>query len=163
MSLPAAWANPDFLDKLSRVKRNLTTIVWVLLACVMNSSVVIADDNPYGRPPFAIPPRMGDITDYWRPVKGEKNLNLQNQQLVVRIEVLHATVGVQKNIAAVLYRLNHTNKDRGLLVCVEGASGEGDVSLLRSLPGPTRRGFEDLLLGRPSLTGGNPAATETAA
>ncbi len=125
------------------------------------AAVYAADD--YGRPPFAIPPRLGDITDYWRPTKQPKNLNLQKDQLVVLIQDLHANVGVQKNIAAILYRLNRLNHEKGLLVCVEGASGEGDVSLLRSLPGPIRRGFEALLLRRAYLTGAELAATETAA
>ena len=54
---------------------------------------------------------------------------------------LHANTGVQKNIASMLYRLLHTNKIPRLIVCVEGASGEGDVSLPARLP----RGVRQLL------------------
>ncbi len=124
---------------------------------------IAAEENPFGRPPVAVPPRLGGITDYWRPAKNLPPLNLQRDQLVVMIQDLHANVGVQKNIAAMLYRFNRVNHDRGLLVCVEGASGEGDVSLLRSLPGPIRHGFEALLLRRAYLTGAELAATETSA
>jgi len=70
---------------------------------------------------------------------------------------------VQKNIASVLYLLLRTNKIPSLLVCVEGASGEGDVSLLRSLPGFVRHGFEAMLLHKAYLTGAELAATEAAA
>ena len=108
-------------------------------------------------PPFAVPPRNGDITDFYA---GEVN---RPQQFVVLIQDLHANVGVQKNIAAILYRLLHMNKSQTLLVCVEGASGEGDVSLLRSLPRFIRHGFEALLLHRAYLTGAELAATEAAA
>src|SRR5256885_4746023 len=62
-----------------------------------------------------------------------------------------------------LYRLKRNNKVPWLLVCVEGASGEGDVSLLRSLPGPIRHGFEAFLLHKAYLTGAELAATEAAA
>src|SRR3989338_3443075 len=138
--------------------KSLLLAIWI---CVC--SAAFAAEQPYGRPPFAIPPRQGTITDYWRPVKGGQPLNLQREPLVVMIQDLHANVGVQKNIAAILYRLNRLNKERGLLVCVEGASGEGDVSLLRSLPRLIRRGFEEMLLRRAYLTGAELAATETAA
>ena len=83
--------------------------------------------------------------------------------MVVMIQDLHANVGVQKNIAAILYRLLRNNKAPSLLVCVEGASGEGDVSLLRSLPRFIRQGFEALLLHKAYLTGAELAATEAAA
>jgi len=109
------------------------------------------------RPPFAIPPRYGDITDY-QPGKPSRE-----KQVVVLIQDLHANVGVQKNIAAILYRLQRINKMPSLLVCVEGASGEGDVSLLRSLPGAIRHGFEALLLHKAYLTGAELAATESGA
>jgi hypothetical protein len=109
------------------------------------------------KPPFAIPPKYGTITDY-HPGQAKRS-----QQMVVLIQDLHANVGVQKNIAAILYRLQRANKMPGLLVCVEGASGEGDVSLLRSLPGPIRHGFEAMLLHRAYLTGAELAATEAAA
>jgi hypothetical protein len=107
-------------------------------------------------PPFQVPERHGSITSYF-PGKPD------SRQTVVIIQDLHANVGVQKNIAALLYRLQRINKIPGLLVCVEGASGEGDVSLLRSLPGPVRRGFEAMLLRRAYLTGAELAATEAAA
>ena len=120
-------------------------VVFAMLLLSFGRHTQAAED-PYGRPPFAVPPRLGAITDYWRPAKGAPTLRLEREPLVVMIQDLHANVGVQKNIAAVLYRLNRINRDRGLLVCVEGASGEGDVSLLRSLPGPIRHGFEAMLL-----------------
>src|SRR5213078_699625 len=112
---------------------------------------------------FAVPPRLGIISDYWQPGKDAAPLRLERTPVVVLIQDLHANVGVQKNIASILYRLNRINHDRGLLVCVEGASGEGDVSLLRSLPGPIRHGFEEMLLRRAYLTGAELAATESAA
>src|SRR5438105_4257683 len=117
------------------------------------------------RPPFAIPPRYGAITDlYFAPGSSNGNVfNLERASLVVLIQDLHANVGVQKNIAAILYRLNRIHKGPGVLVCVEGASGEGDVSLLRSLPGPIRHGFEAMLLHKAYLTGAELAATEAAA
>ena len=108
-------------------------------------------------PPFAVPPRNGDITDYY---PGEEQ---HPQQFVVMIQDLHANVGVQKNIASILYRLLRNNRTPFLLVCVEGASGEGDVSLLRSLPRFIRQGFEALLLHKAYLTGAELAATEAAA
>ncbi len=66
-------------------------------------------------------------------------------------------------VGTTLYRLKRINKVPWLLVCVEGASGEGDVSLLRSLPGPIRHGFEAFLLHKAYLTGAELAATEAAA
>jgi hypothetical protein len=124
---------------------------------LMPLSMVLADSKAPADPPFAIPQRNGDITDY--------NPGSQNppRQVVVMIQDLHANVGVQKNIAAILYRLLRTNKIPSLLVCVEGASGEGDVSLLRSLPGFVRHGFEAMLLHKAYLTGAELAATEAAA
>src|SRR5712692_10729399 len=116
---------------------------------------VLAAKSP--EPPFAIPQRNGDITDYY---PGAQN---PPRQMVVMIQDLHANVGVQKNIAAILYRLLRNNKAPSLLVCVEGASGEGDVSLLRSLPRFIRQGFEALLLHKAYLTGAELAATEAAA
>jgi len=116
-----------------------------------------AETKPPAEPPFAIPQRNGDITDY--------NPGAENppRQIVVMIQDLHANVGVQKNIASILYRLLRTNKIPTILVCVEGASGEGDVSLLRSLPGFVRHGFEAMLLHKAYLTGAELAATEAAA
>jgi len=116
-----------------------------------------ADTKPSSEPPFAVPPRYGDITDY------NPGGEYPPKQIVVMIQDLHANVGVQKNIAAVLYRLLRTNKIPALIVCVEGASGEGDVSLLRSLPGFVRHGFEAMLLHKAYLTGAELAATEAAA
>ncbi len=112
---------------------------------------------PPSDPPFAVPQRFGDITDYYPGP--EKN----PRQVVVMIQDLHANVGVQKNIAAILYRLLRMNKVPYLLVCVEGASGEGDVSLLRSLPRFVRHAFEAMLLHKAYLTGAELAATEAAA
>jgi len=126
--------------------------------CLLPSAVLLAaDSKPPAEPPFAIPSRNGDITDY-NP--GSEN---PPRQVIVMIQDLHANVGVQKNIAAILYRLLRTNKIPSLLVCVEGASGEGDVSLLRSLPGFVRHGFEAMLLHKAYLTGAELAATEAAA
>lgn len=131
-----------------------TKIFWLLgtvccLACPAAAKTA--------QPPFAVPPRNGDITDFY---PGEEN---PPKQMVVMIQDLHANVGVQKNIAAILYRLLNMNKVPMLLVCVEGASGEGDVSLLRSLPRFVRHGFEALLLHRAYLTGAELASTEAAA
>lgn len=116
-----------------------------------------AETKPPAEPPFAIPQRNGDITDYF---PGAEN---PPRQVIVMIQDLHANVGVQKNIASILYRLLRTNKVPSLIVCVEGASGEGDVSLLRSLPGFVRHGFEAMLLHKAYLTGAELAATEAAA
>jgi hypothetical protein len=135
---------------------------WLLTGVMLCGFGAQAAED-FGRPPFAVPPRLGSVTDYWRPTKDGKILRLDEKPLVVMIQDLHANVGVQKNIASILYRLNRINKEKGLVVCVEGASGEGDVSLLRSLPGPIRRGFEEMLLRRAYLTGAELAATETAA
>ncbi len=121
-------------------------------------SLAVADSSkPSTEPPFAIPQRNGDITDYY---PGAEN---SPKQVIVMIQDLHANVGVQKNIAAVLYRLLRINRVPWLLVCVEGASGEGDVSLLRSLPRFIRHGFEAMLLHKAYLTGAELAATESAA
>jgi len=117
-----------------------------------------ADGPETPRPPFAVPPRYGAVTDYY---PGDASNRFP--QTVILIQDLHANVGVQKNIAATLYRLLRVNKIPSLLVCVEGASGEGDVSLLRSLPGPIRHGFEAMLLHKAYLTGAELAATEAAA
>jgi hypothetical protein len=137
---------------------------WLLMSgLVLGAYAVGGAEETNSRPPFAVPPRLGGITDYWTPGKGAAVLPLEKKSLVVLIQDLHANVGVQKNIAAILYRLNRLNGDRGLVVCVEGASGEGDVSLLRSLPGPIRHGFEEMLLHRAYLTGAELAATEAAA
>jgi len=132
--------------------------VRVVLSSVLvfASGVSFAGEAP--QPPFGIPPRLGTITDY------QPGHSKNSRQFIVLIQDLHANVGVQKNIAAVLYRLQRENKKGGsLLVCVEGASGQGDVSLLRSLPGPVRHVFEAMLLHRAYLTGAELAATEAAA
>jgi hypothetical protein len=121
------------------------------------SLAVASSPKPAADPPFAVPARYGAITDFYPG--SSKN----PRQTVVMIQDLHANVGVQKNIAAILYRLLRLNKTSSLLVCVEGASGEGDVSLLRSLPGPIRHGFEAMLLHKAYLTGAELAATEAAA
>ena len=135
------------------------TIAFLIFAlCSLPFAMPLsAETKPPADPPFAIPQRNGDITDY-NP--GSEN---PPRQIIVMIQDLHANVGVQKNIAAILYRLLRTNKIPSLLVCVEGASGEGDVSLLRSLPGFVRHGFEAMLLHKAYLTGAELAATEAAA
>lgn len=128
----------------------------LFLACTVAApSAFAADSLP--KPPFSIADRHGSITDVYPGT--EKN----PKQWVVMIQDLHANVGVQKNIAAVLYRLQKMNTSNTLIVCVEGASGEGDVSLLRSLPRVVRHGFEALLLRKAYLTGAELAATEAAA
>src|ERR1039458_1788373 len=133
-------------------------VILVFAICILRSAMLFAADaKPPADPPFAVPQRYGDITDYYA---GEEN---PPRQIIVMIQDLHANVGVQKNIAAILYRLLRTNKIPSLLVCVEGASGEGDVSLLRSLPGFIRHGFEAMLLHKAYLTGAELAATEAAA
>jgi hypothetical protein len=134
------------------------TFIFIFAICHLPSPMPFAvAAKPPAEPPFAIPPRNGDITDYYPGVENSP------RQLVVMIQDLHANVGVQKNIASILYRLLRLNKGPSLLVCVEGASGEGDVSLLRSLPRFIRQGFEALLLHKAYLTGAELAATEAAA
>jgi hypothetical protein len=129
-----------------------------LVLCLLSFGLpCFADSKPSAEPPFAIPQRNGDITDYYPGTEEHP------QQIIVMIQDLHANVGVQKNIAAIMYRLLRINKVPTLLVCVEGASGEGDVSLLRSLPRFIRHGFEAMLLHKAYLTGAELAATETAA
>ncbi len=130
-------------------------IAFLMLILAAGAIPARAADAP--QPPFAVPVRLGNITDF-NPGKAS-----HQHQTVVLIQDLHANVGVQKNIAAILYRLLRTNKRGMLLVCVEGASGEGDVSLLRSLPGFVRHEFEAMLLHKAYLTGAELAATESAA
>jgi len=134
------------------MKKSIPLLIFAI--CHLPFAMLLAVST---EPPFAIPQRNGDITDYY--AGAEKN----PPQIIVMIQDLHANVGVQKNIAAVLYRLLHANKVPWLLVCVEGASGEGDVSLLRSLPRFIRHGFEAMLLHKAYLTGAELAATEAAA
>ncbi len=133
----------------------MKSVLVTSLCLVLSVSAAFAEKAP--KPPFSIPDRHGSITDF-NP-GSEKNA----KQLVVMIQDLHANVGVQKNIAAILYRLLDINKVPSLIVCVEGASGEGDVSLLRSLPRFVRRAFEAMLLRKAYLTGAELAATEASA
>jgi len=121
------------------------------------SGVHAAPEDP--KPPFEISTRHGYITEYY-PGRDKSGKRVP---VVVFIQDLHANVGVQKNIASILYRLKKINRTPELLVCVEGASGMGDVSLLRSLPGPIRRSFEGFLLRKAYLTGAELAATEAKA
>src|SRR5579872_6040694 len=121
------------------MKHRLAVIIGMVFFC--GGALLRADAPETPRPPFAIAPRYGAVTDYYPGDPGN-----HFPQTVILIQDLHANVGVQKNIAATLYRLLRVNKIPSLLVCVEGASGEGDVSLLRSLPGPIRHGFEAMLL-----------------
>ena len=139
------------------MKKSAGLIFAVCLYPFALHSLASADTSKPAEPPFAIPQRNGDITDYYPGVVNPP------RQIVVMIQDLHANVGVQKNIAAVLYRLKRNNKVPWLLVCVEGASGEGDVSLLRSLPRFIRHAFEAMLLHKAYLTGAELAATEAAA
>jgi len=118
---------------------------------------VFAEKATFPKPPIEFPPRHGTVIDYYPGKSGSP------KQIVVMIQDLHANVGVQKNIASMLYRLLDNNKIPRLLVCVEGASGEGDVSLLRSLPRGVRKLFNEMLLRKAYLTGAELAATEAAA
>lgn len=126
-----------------------------ILVLSWSCSGLLAAKDP--KPPFQIPERHGTIGEYYPGPDGKP------KQIVVMIQDLHANVGVQKNIAAVLYRVLKLNPTNTLVVCVEGASGEGDVSLLRSLPRFIRKGFEAMLLRKAYLTGAELAATEAAA
>jgi hypothetical protein len=156
--------NIHLFDKLGPVRKSfcLRVVLAMGMLLLAGPSRVFAEEA-MEQPPFAIPPRLGTITDYYQPkAMPGTPARLQRPQLVVLIQDLHANVGVQKNIASILYRLLHYNKGY-LLVCVEGASGEGDVSLLRSLPGAVRHAFEAMLLHRAYLTGAELAATEAAA
>jgi hypothetical protein len=139
------------------MKKSAVLLLALCLFPIANPTFAADPSKLSKEPPFAIPQRNGDITDYY---PGEVT---PPKQVIVMIQDLHANVGVQKNIAAVLYRLLHMNKVPWLLVCVEGASGEGDVSLLRSLPRFIRHGFEAMLLHKAYLTGAELAATEAAA
>lgn len=70
--------------------------------------------------------------------------------LVVLFSDLHAHANVQRNIAIMLEHLAKNYDFR--VVCVEGACGPGDVSLLWSLPYRTRMKFCDSLLDKAYLT-----------
>src|SRR4051812_29498352 len=101
---------------------SLSTVRNLFILTLMSLATLAPAATDYGRPPIAVPPRLGGITDFWRPMNDPKaSLRLEKKPLVVMIQDLHANVGVQKNIAAMLYRLNRANRDKGLLVCVEGA------------------------------------------
>jgi hypothetical protein len=69
---------------------------------------------------------------------------------------LHAHENVQRNIAILLEHLAKNYDFR--LVCVEGACGPGDLSLLWSIPYRTRMKFCESLLDRAYLTGAELAA-----
>jgi hypothetical protein len=140
--------------KMQKAKGTCGASFFIFALCLLPFALVVAATP---EPPFAIPQRNGDITEF------SPGAESPPRQIIVMIQDLHANVGVQKNIAAILYRLLRTNKIPSLLVCVEGASGEGDVSLLRSLPGFVRHGFEAMLLHKAYLTGAELAATEAAA
>jgi len=132
-------------------------VLFASLILSVQTLPVFAEKAPAPKPPIEFPPRHGTVSEYYPgPTANPK-------QIVVMIQDLHANVGVQKNIASMLYRLLAKNQIPRLLVCVEGASGEGDVSLLRSLPGGIRKLFEEMLLHRAYLTGAELAATEAAA
>jgi hypothetical protein len=137
------------------MQRQLSLFVLAGFLSLCGLSVANAADKP--APPINFPPRQGTISDYYPGPAGTP------RQIVVLMQDLHANKGVQKNIATMLYRLLHANKVPRLIVCVEGASGEGDVSLLRSLPSGVRQLFEEMLLHRAYLTGAELAATEAAA
>ena len=64
---------------------------------------------------------------------------------------LHANPGVQLNEAAIILHL--VREYQFPIVFVEGASGQGDLSILCSLPSALRRSFMRTLLKRAYLTG----------
>jgi hypothetical protein len=137
----------------------VTFIRFVVVSFLFGISavpIVLAAEKKFPKPPIEFPQRHGMVTDYFPSPKPSK-------QTVVIIQDLHANVGVQKNIASMIYRLLKKNALPRIIVCVEGASGEGDVSLLRSLPRGVRRLFEEMLLRKAYLTGAELAATEAAA
>src|SRR5437762_1999863 len=115
--------NPPKIHRLTPMRNRLLKCS-ALLTLIFSLPLFLRADEP--RAPFAVPPRVGEITAY-NPGASKTGVP---SQVVVLIQDLHANVGVQKNIASVLYRLKRINKVPYLLVCVEGASGEGDVSLL---------------------------------
>jgi hypothetical protein len=133
------------------------TALWILAGFLSMGGFPFAHAADKPTPPIDFPARRGTVSDYYPGPKGHP------AQIVILIQDLHANVGVQKNIAAMLYRLLDANRIPRLVVCVEGASGEGDVSLLRSLPHGVRQLFEEMLLHRAYLTGAELAATESAA
>src|SRR6266446_3653427 len=71
--------------------------------------------------------------------------------VVVLFSEVHAHANVQRNIAILIEHLAKSYDFR--LVCVEGACGPGDLSLLWSIPYRTRMKFCEFLLGRAYLTG----------
>lgn len=77
--------------------------------------------------------------------------------LVVCISDLHGHVPVQRNIAEIIGHLGYNYRFR--LLCVEGASGEGDTSLLWSLPMRMRLDFCNSLFDKAYLTGAEFAVT----
>jgi hypothetical protein len=155
----AKLAKPNGFDTLTSVSNHRMikiTRMYVLAGLLgLCGSLAGADDKPV--PPITFPPRQGTVSDYY---PGRAAIPAQ---IVVLMQDLHANVGVQRNIASMLYKLLHANRVPSLIVCVEGASGEGDVSLLRSLPRGVRQLFEEMLLHRAYLTGAELAATEAAA
>jgi len=139
------------------MKRLVFSTLFASLCLTAGTLPSHADERKFPKPPIEFPARHGTVIDYYPGKTGNPT------QVVVMIQDLHANVGVQKNIARMLYRLKDNNKLPRLLVCVEGASGEGDVSLLRSLPRGVRHVFEEMLLRKAYLTGAELAATEAAA
>jgi hypothetical protein len=77
--------------------------------------------------------------------------------LVVCISDLHSHIPVQRNIAEIIGHLGYNYRFR--LLCVEGASGEGDTSLLWSLPMRIRLDFCNSLFDKGYLTGAEFAVT----
>ena len=70
---------------------------------------------------------------------------------VVCISDLHSHIPVQRNIAEIIGHLGEHHRFR--LLCVEGASGEGDTSFIWSLPRRTRLSFCQSLFQKGYLTG----------
>ena len=73
-------------------------IVWLFSTVSLRAAQPTEQSSIKGRPPFAIPIRQGSITSY------DPGKQQTPRQLVVIIQDLHANVGVQKNIASILYR-----------------------------------------------------------
>src|SRR5579859_8014541 len=101
------------------MKRRLLPTRSALLVGVMlcyTASLTGAED--LARPPFAVPVSVGTITDYnpglQAPGSRQGRLGANSQEprapFVVLIQDLHANVGVQKNIASIIYRFNHLNQ-----------------------------------------------------
>src|ERR1700687_5925483 len=113
---------------------------------------------------LSVSARFGTITDKSIAPKGEGGgakgappLSPLPSPFVVLIQDLHANIGVQKNIAAIIEYLYH--RVRIGSIYAEAAFGPCDVSLLRTLPSRRAQNrFEEKLLSKALLTGDEMAA-----